>query len=242
MAVFTAPAVGAPCLDTTLGGDAANCYITVEELTNFLRCRVSSSGDTTSSDSLLKPLFDAISDNTMLAEGLLLRSTTYIDQHADRFIGRRVDDGQALEWPRVYAYRASPRRVYPSTSIPDDIKVAQVYFCAYLQAKADPFSILPLGINEDVTAEPGSVTQGVVTREGTLTEESYLRGLYTVRYSPREESSTTTTRTNKIVTETKSNSRGLGYNDRSIEHYMLGAVDIMRPLFRSLYRTGRRMV
>ena len=233
---------GAPCLDTTLGGDAANCYITVEELTNFLRCRVSSSGDTTSSDSLLKPLFDAISDNTMLAEGLLLRSTTYIDQHADRFIGRRLDDTQALEWPRIYAYRVSPRRVYPSTSIPDDIKVAQVYFCAYLQAKADPFSILPLGINEDVTAEPGSVTQGVVTREGTLTEESYLRGLYTVRYSPREESSTTTTRTNKIVTETKSNSRGLGYNDRTIEHYMLGAVDIMRPLFRSLYRTGRRMV
>ena len=242
MAVFTAPAVGAPCLDTTVGTDTANTYIGTDELVNFLRCRVSSSGDTTSSDSLLKPLFDAITDNTLLAEGLLLRSTTYIDNYADRFIGERVEPTQSLEWPRIYAYRMSPRRMYPSNIIPDDIKVAQVYFCAYLQAKSDPFAILPLGINEDVTSTPGSVTQGVVTREGTLTEESYLRGLYTVKYSPRSESSSTTTRTNKIVTETKSNSRGLGYNDRSIEHYMLGAVDIMRPLLRSIYRTGRRMI
>ena len=117
----------------------------------------------------------------------------------------------------------------------------QVYFCAYLQVKSDPFAVLPLGVVDDdeIVATPGSVTQGTVTREGTLTEESYLRGLYTVKYSPPSESSSTTTRTNHIVTETKSN-RGLGYNDRSIEHYMLGAVDILRPLFKSMYRVGRR--
>lgn len=217
-AVFSAPAPGEACIDITVGASTANSYIGADDLVNYLRCRVNAA------DKLLKPLYDAVAASVAVAESLLLRSVLYIDNYAPRFRGQRKTETQSLAWPRDDVYIGFDK-INPDT-IPDEIKVAQVYFCGYLQAQSDPFAELPEGVSTSETDGP-EVIDGTVTRAGTVSQESYLSGLYSISYKPAE---TDTRHYTRNITTSTQNKRVLGYNDRSIEHYMHGAVDIMRPL------------
>ena len=228
MAVFSAPAPGAPCIDTTVGGAEANSYIGSDDFVNYLRCRVN---DT---DKLLSPMYTAITASVEAGESLLLRSALYVDQFAAQFRGNPASPQQSLEWPRANVYIRG--FTVPADSIPDEIKVAQVYFAGYLHAQSDPFGEFPTAVDEASTTDGPDIVEGTVTREGSIAEESYLSGLYKIRYTP---ASTSTTNTQRTVVATTAYNRTLDYNDRSIAHYMQGAVDIMRPLLRRSYGARR---
>ena len=229
MAVFSAPAPGAPCLDSTVGGTESNTYIGSDDLVNYLRCRAN---DT---DKLLSPLYAAVAESVPTAESLLLRSAVYVDQYASQFRGFKTDQEQSLEWPRGGVYVRDYLR--PDDSIPDEIKVAQVYFAAYLHAGSDPFGEFPTVVDESTSSTDGpEIIDGTVTRAGTIAEESYLSGLYTIKY---DQPSTSTQHTQRTVVATTASNRTLDYNDRSIAHYMQGAVDIMRPLIRRSFSARR---
>ncbi len=120
-------------LDATVGGANANTYITLDDANSFIEGLVLSDDaaawDGSSNDNKNRALFTA---------------AQRIDR--EKFLGARVDDTQALEWPRsgvrkpdtytnLYGLSFPNRLVadyYTDTEIPDRVKNAQVILAVYL--------------------------------------------------------------------------------------------------------------
>ena len=119
--------------DATVGGANANTYITLADANSFIEGLVLSDDaaawDGSSNDNKNRALFTA---------------AQRIDR--EKFLGARVDDTQALEWPRsgvrkpdtytnLYGLSFPNRLVadyYTDTEIPDRVKNAQVILAVYL--------------------------------------------------------------------------------------------------------------
>ena len=120
-------------LDATVGGANANTYISLSDANSFIEGLVlnddTSAWDNSSTDNKNRALFTA---------------AQRIDR--EKFLGARVADTQALEWPRsgvrkpdtytnLYGLSFPNRLVtdyYLDTEIPDRVKHAQVVLAVYL--------------------------------------------------------------------------------------------------------------
>ena len=120
-------------LDATVGGANANTYISLSDANSFIEGLVLND-DTTAWD-------NSSTDNKNRA---LFTAAQRIDR--EKFLGARVADTQALEWPRsgvrkpdtytnLYGLSFPNRLVadyYLDTEIPDRVKHAQVVLAVYL--------------------------------------------------------------------------------------------------------------
>ena len=120
-------------LDATVGGANANTYITLADANSFIEGLILSD-DTAAWDG-------SSNDNKNRA---LFTAAQRIDR--EKFLGARVADTQALEWPRsgvrkpdtytnLYGLSFPNRLVadyYTDTEIPDRVKHAQVILAVYL--------------------------------------------------------------------------------------------------------------
>ena len=120
-------------LDATVGGANANTYITLSDANTFIEGLVLND-DTVAWD-------NSSTDNKNRA---LFTAAQRIDR--EKFLGARVADTQALEWPRsgvrkpdtytnLYGLSFPNRLVadyYLDTEIPDRVKHAQVFLAVYL--------------------------------------------------------------------------------------------------------------
>ena len=129
-------------LDATVGGANANTYITLADANSFIEGLVLSDDaaawDGSSNDNKNRALFTA---------------AQRIDR--EKFLGARVDDTQALEWPRsgvrkpdtytnLYGLSFPNRLVadyYTDTEIPDRVKKAQVVLAVYLNNNRDALGL-----------------------------------------------------------------------------------------------------
>ena len=123
-------------LDATVGGANANTYITLSDANTFIEGLVLND-DTVAWD-------NSSTDNKNRA---LFTAAQRIDR--EKFLGARVADTQALEWPRsgvrkpdtytnLYGLSFPNRLVadyYLDTEIPDRVKHAQVFLAVYLNNK-----------------------------------------------------------------------------------------------------------
>jgi len=137
-------------LDATVGGANANTYIGLSDANSFIEGLVLSDDaaawDGSSNDNKNRALFTA---------------AQRIDR--EKFLGARVSDTQALEWPRsgvrkpdtytnLYGLSFPNRLVadyYLDTEIPDRVKHAQVILAVYLNNNKDGIGLSGL---EDFTA------------------------------------------------------------------------------------------
>lgn len=108
-------------VETGEGVDGANSYVGVQEAINFAYSRG-------------KNLPCDIED----VAPLLFRAMDYIESHVDRFCGQKTTSGQALSWPRKNAYIAN--ELVSSSSIPEQLKQAQMQMCIALNDGYDPMS------------------------------------------------------------------------------------------------------
>jgi hypothetical protein len=111
-------------LDATVGGANANTYITLDDANSFIEGLVLSDDaaawDGSSNDNKNRALFTA---------------AQRIDR--EKFLGARVSDTQALEWPRSGVRKPDTYTnlyglSFPNRLIPDRVKHAQVILAVYL--------------------------------------------------------------------------------------------------------------
>jgi len=138
-------------LDATVGGASANTYITLDDanaiIEGFVLSDDNAAWDNSSTDNKNRALFTA---------------AQRIDR--EKFLGGRVSDTQALEWPRsgvrkpdtytnLYGLSFPNRLVadyYTDTEIPDRVKKAQVVLAVYLNNNRNDFAAVSVG-NINVT-------------------------------------------------------------------------------------------
>ena len=129
-------------LDATVGGASANTYITRSDTNSIVEGLVLDADvqawDTSSTDNQNRALYTA---------------AQRIDR--ERFLGARVADTQALQWPRsgvrkpdtytnLYGLSFPNRLVadyYTDTEIPDRVKKAQVVLAVYLNNNRDALGL-----------------------------------------------------------------------------------------------------
>ena len=129
-------------LDATVGGANANTYITLDDANSFIEGLVLSDDaaawDGSSNDNKNRALFTA---------------AQRIDR--EKFLGARVDDTQALEWPRsgvrkpdtytnLYGLSFPNRLVadyYTDTEIPDRVKKCTGYLSGISQQQQERFGV-----------------------------------------------------------------------------------------------------
>ena len=95
-------------IDSTVGGAAANSYVTLAEAVTYMGCRFG----TTSFDNL----------SSADKEKALVQATREIDRH--RFHGYRNSMVQALQFPRAYPYSSDEPMVATVATVPITIKHA----------------------------------------------------------------------------------------------------------------------
>ena len=97
-------------IDATVGGGSANSFVTLAEMTTYMEGRLNSSS-----------FDDATTDNQNRALAEATRELSAV-----MWKGYRVDDTQALAWPRQWAWNPDdPTQDYFATTvIPDRIKRA----------------------------------------------------------------------------------------------------------------------
>lgn len=96
-------------IDATVGGSAANSYVTMEAADDFFDTRING-GDWGAAGETVR-------------EAALVTAAHRLDQEA--FRGTRSDSDQALAWPR-YGVTDADGRTIDSDTIPTDIKRAQM--------------------------------------------------------------------------------------------------------------------
>ena len=143
-------------LDATVGGANANTYITLSDANSFIEGLVLND-DTTAWD-------NSSTDNKNRA---LFTAAQRIDR--EKFLGARVADTQALEWPRsgvrkpdtytnLYGLSFPNRLVadyYTDTEIPDRVKHAQIVLAVYLNNNKDGMGLS--GLEDFSNVQVGSV-------------------------------------------------------------------------------------
>jgi len=131
-------------LDATVGGANANTYITLDDanaiIEGFVLSDDNAAWDNSTTDNKNRALFTA---------------AQRIDR--EKFLGARVADTQALEWPRsgvrkpdtytnLYGLSFPNRLVadyYTDTEIPDRVKKAQVILAVYLNNNRNGLNVTP---------------------------------------------------------------------------------------------------
>jgi len=129
-------------LDATVGGASSNTYITLSDTNSIVEGLVLDADvqawDTSSADNQNRALYTA---------------AQRIDR--ERFLGARVADTQALQWPRSGVRKPDtytnpygltfPNRLvadyYTDTEIPDKVKKAQVVLAVYLNNNRDALGL-----------------------------------------------------------------------------------------------------
>lgn len=153
----------------TAGDASANSYVTLAEFTTYMDGRSVSAA------------FDDASDDAK--NRALVSAARRLD--AERFKGVRVDETQALQWPRYgvekpdIAYSVLDGPVftestwYATTEIPDRIQRAQMEI-AYLLLSTE-FAVGPTGLEGFKNVKVGAldVTPRSEQRAGTLPEVAY---------------------------------------------------------------------
>lgn len=80
-------------------------------------------------------------------ESLLIQAKDYIESYRARFIGRKRDTAQSLQWPRVDAYIDG--QSFPEDAIPQELKNAQ----AEAALEANNQDLMPTGDGREVIQE-----------------------------------------------------------------------------------------
>lgn len=147
-------------LVATVGSASANSYSTTAEL------------DTVADELLPAPEAWDRADSDTRARAMV-KATRILDQFD--FPGDRVDDTQALAWPRDEVWKPSELALYSTTAIPEPVKRAHALLTFYLLEQAeldlDPFAPTEGGIrsmafgNElEMQFEAGTTTQSYGAR------------------------------------------------------------------------------
>lgn len=137
-------------IDSTVGGAAANSYVTVQEADAYFATRTHADAWT-----------GATSD---LKERALITAVYRLDQES--WAGRRASQNQALAWPRYGAEDADGYAV-PSDSIPTDIKRAQMEMALVQLGRSDPLAATGLEGFERLKVGPIDIE----TRRGSSTDD-----------------------------------------------------------------------
>ncbi len=125
-------------IDATVGGASANSYITLSDANSTIEGLII--------DDDVQAWISATDDNKNRA---LFTAAVRVDR--ERFLGARVTDTQALQWPRtgvrkpdtyINTYATGfPFRIstdyFTDTEIPDQVKKAQVILAVYLNNNRD---------------------------------------------------------------------------------------------------------
>ena len=171
-------------IDATVGGASANSYLTLADAQALIDGMVEND-DVTAWAS-------ATTDQKNRA---LYTATQRIDR--ERFLGARVTDTQALQWPRTGVRKPDtyintyaigfPFKIttdyFTDTEIPDQIKQAQVVLAVYLNNNKDGMGLSGLEDYKSVTIGSLSVTSAGASSMATGADrvppifERYLTGL-----------------------------------------------------------------
>lgn len=117
-------------LEDGTGVEDANTYVSVQEARDIA----------TSRGLVLS------SDETILS-GNLVSSADRITSYENRFSGVRMNGVQGLSYPRNRSYRYGS--VYPNTSIPKELKLAQVTLAALINEGVEIWTSSSAGIKEE---------------------------------------------------------------------------------------------
>lgn len=100
----------------------ANSYATVAELRDYAEARGID--------------LDAVTDAQ--AEAIMIKAMDYLESLATKFKGARATQAQPLQWPRIDVWGVSFfDALYPSDSIPRELKYAQLSLAVEAQNGAD---------------------------------------------------------------------------------------------------------
>jgi hypothetical protein len=115
-------------IDTTVGGAAANSYVTKAEVDEYAQVAADAAAWTAVPDTATKNIYIA-------------RAARLLDRLV-RFSGERVDRVQKLEWPRDAVAHPTGCGYYEIDEIPQAVKDAQCELAIFLAAQGttDPFA------------------------------------------------------------------------------------------------------
>jgi len=126
--------------ETGTGSSTSTSYISVAELAQYLEDAGLTITLTTDAEK----------------QAALNRMTNVLDSFA-KWPGERLNDDQALEWPRLYAYYKDGVEI-DSDVIPPEIKKALAYFVYYSNAGTD---VIPVREGSPVKSESNAVSGAV---------------------------------------------------------------------------------